>query len=244
MLDLQAGNLLAHAGQWSAHLWLILQGRVDLDDPELVRTHTLLAGEFFGAGLTPWTLQHNCNATATEDSRLLQVPVPCLKALLAREPALTPFLPVPLDGRQPGTPAAATAPGNDTNLLSMRLQDLIKHPPITLPPQASVLEVARTMRDRLRKLARHDPLWHLPLWAGYHGGIESDIADIVNTGRSALAGAINAAIFLEDFVPATLPWLHLDLFAWNDAARPGRPVGGEAQTLRTLLAWLEARFAG
>jgi leucyl aminopeptidase len=91
-------------------------------------------------------------------------------------------------------------------------------------------------------LALRDPLWHLPLWRDYHGGIESDIADIVNTGRGALAGAINAAIFLEDFVPAAQPWLHIDLFAWNDAARPGRPVGGEAQTLRTLLAYLERRY--
>jgi leucyl aminopeptidase len=87
-----------------------------------------------------------------------------------------------------------------------------------------------------------DPLWHLPLWAGYHGLIESDIADIVNTGRGGLAGAITAALFLEDFVPAQQEWLHLDLFAWNDQARPGRPVGGEAQTLRTLLAYLQRRF--
>ena len=57
-----------------------------------------------------------------------------------------------------------------------------------------------------------------------------------------MAGAINAALFLEDFVPADLPWLHIDLFAWNDSARPGRPVGGEAQTLRTLLGYLEQRF--
>ncbi len=87
-----------------------------------------------------------------------------------------------------------------------------------------------------------DPLWHLPLWAPYHGLIESDIADIVNTGRGGLGGAITAALFLEDFVPAQQPWLHLDLFAWNDQARPGRPVGGEAQTLRTLLAYLQRRF--
>lgn len=92
-------------------------------------------------------------------------------------------------------------------------------------------------------LEQHDPLWHLPLWRDYHAGIESDIADIVNTGKSAMAGAINAALFLEDFVPATLPWLHVDLFAWNPASRPGRPAGGEAQTIRTLLAWLERRFA-
>ena len=91
-------------------------------------------------------------------------------------------------------------------------------------------------------LALHDPLWHLPLWDGYHGGIESDIADIVNTGRSPHAGAINAALFLADFVPAHIDWLHIDLYAWNDQSRPGRPAGGEAQTLRTLLAHLEQRF--
>ncbi len=102
------------------------------------------------------------------------------------------------------------------------------------------MDFARSLVDLGLEL--RDPLWHLPLWRDYHGGIESDIADIVNTGKGALAGAINAAIFLEDFVPADLDWLHLDLFAWNDSARPGRPVGGEAQTLRTLLAMLEQRY--
>ncbi len=93
-------------------------------------------------------------------------------------------------------------------------------------------------------LALHDPLWHMPLWAPYHAGIESDLADIVNTGPSPLAGATNAALFLEDFVPAACDWLHIDLFAWNSGNRPGRPAGGEAQTLRTLLAYLEQRFGG
>jgi leucyl aminopeptidase len=103
------------------------------------------------------------------------------------------------------------------------------------------MDLARDLVDR--GLEMHDPMWHLPLWHDYHGGIESDLADIVNTGKSAQAGAINAALFLADFVPAEIDWLHLDLFAWNDSARPGRPVGGEAQTLRTLLAYLEARYA-
>ncbi len=102
------------------------------------------------------------------------------------------------------------------------------------------LGLARSLVDR--GLALDDPLWHLPLWDAYHRGIESDIADIVNTGKGALAGAINAALFLQDFVPAAQAWLHIDLFAWNDSPRPGRPVGGEAQTLRTLLALLEARY--
>ena len=99
---------------------------------------------------------------------------------------------------------------------------------------------ARSLVDR--GLALQDPLWHLPLWRDYHPGIESEIADIVNTGRGPQAGAINAALFLEDFVPAGQDWLHIDLYAWNDSSRPGRPAGGEAQTLRTLLAHLQQRY--
>ena len=91
-------------------------------------------------------------------------------------------------------------------------------------------------------LQLEDPLWHLPLWAPYKRGIESAVGDIVNTGRNAMAGAINAALFLEAFVPEQQDWLHIDLFAWNDSARAGRPVGGEAQTIRTLLVYLEQRF--
>jgi leucyl aminopeptidase len=116
---------------------------------------------------------------------------------------------------------------------------------VALGPQLPALfcrrmDTARELVDL--GLALDDPLWHMPLWAPYKGGIESSIGDIVNTGRNAMAGAINAALFLEHFVPEQQDWLHIDLFAWNDAARPGRPVGGEAQTLRTLLAYLEKRF--
>ena len=42
------------------------------------------------------------------------------------------------------------------------------------------------------------------------------------------AGAITAALFLERFIERTRSWVHLDIFAWNDRAVPGRLVGGEA----------------
>ena len=102
------------------------------------------------------------------------------------------------------------------------------------------MDLARELVDRSLEL--NDPVWHLPLWRDYHRGIESEIADLVNTGRGPMAGAINAALFLEDFVPKDMDWLHLDVFGWNDVPRPGRPVGGEAQAMRTLLAYLEQRF--
>jgi len=88
-----------------------------------------------------------------------------------------------------------------------------------------------------------DPLWRLPLWAPYRRMLRSDQADLLNAASTPQGGAITAALFLESFVPPELPWLHLDLFAWNLEERPGRPRGGEAQGLRALYALLSQRFA-
>lgn len=91
--------------------------------------------------------------------------------------------------------------------------------------------------------AQADPLWRLPLWAPYRRMLRSDQADLLNAASTPQGGAITAALFLESFVPPELPWLHLDLFAWNLEERPGRPRGGEAQGLRALYALLSQRFA-
>ena len=80
-----------------------------------------------------------------------------------------------------------------------------------------------------------DPLWRLPLWRNYRRFFDSDMADINNSGRGGFAGSIVGALFLDYFVPPEVPWVHFDVFSWNDAKRPGRPVGGEAQGLRAVL---------
>lgn len=87
-----------------------------------------------------------------------------------------------------------------------------------------------------------DPLWRLPLWTPYHDMLKSRIADMVNSAEGGFAGAITAALFLEKFVPAGVPWAHFDTFAWNNADRPGRPRGGEALGLRAAWAVLRSRF--
>jgi leucyl aminopeptidase len=87
-----------------------------------------------------------------------------------------------------------------------------------------------------------DPLWRLPLWAPYHDMLKSRIADMVNSAEGGFAGAITAALFLEKFVPASVPWAHFDTFAWNNGDRPGRPKGGEALGLRAVWAVLRSRF--
>ena len=91
--------------------------------------------------------------------------------------------------------------------------------------------------------AQSDPLWRMPLWHPYRDIIDSKIADINNAGDSPFAGSITAALFLKDFVTATADWVHVDLYAWNVKARPGRPAGGEAQTIRALYALIRERFA-
>jgi leucyl aminopeptidase len=87
--------------------------------------------------------------------------------------------------------------------------------------------------------AVHDPLWRLPLWAGYDGWLDSHVADMNTVSSKPFAGAIVAALFLQRFVSkpgAQLAWAHIDVYSWNDGTRPGRPEGGEAQSLRALFA--------
>ncbi|MEZ5906913.1 MAG: hypothetical protein R3C69_18055 [Geminicoccaceae bacterium] len=63
-----------------------------------------------------------------------------------------------------------------------------------------------------------------------------------STGSKPQGGAITAALFLQRFVEPATPWAHLDIFAWNEDARPGRSKGGDATALRALFTLLERRY--
>lgn len=87
-----------------------------------------------------------------------------------------------------------------------------------------------------------DPVWRLPLFGLYRDSLNSAIADINNNGSDSYGGAITAALFLNEFVPNDIPWLHYDLMAWNLKTRPGRPQGGEAMGLRGLFSYLKEKY--
>lgn len=87
-----------------------------------------------------------------------------------------------------------------------------------------------------------DPMWRLPLHAPYRESLNSNIADINNNSADSYAGAITAALFLQEFIDQDIPWLHFDLMAWNLRARPGKPIGGEAMVIRALYAYLRKRY--
>ena len=87
-----------------------------------------------------------------------------------------------------------------------------------------------------------DPLWRMPLFSAYRDSINSNIADINNAGADSYGGAITAALFLKEFVPDDIAWMHIDLMAWNLRSKPGRPQGGEAMGIRALFSYLSERY--
>ena len=88
----------------------------------------------------------------------------------------------------------------------------------------------------------HDPLWRMPLWRPYLSYLKSNLADLANSGASRMAGCVTAALYLERFVPEGQSWTHVDVYSWNDADRPGKPAGGEAQGLRAAWQLLKSRY--
>jgi len=109
--------------------------------------------------------------------------------------------------------------------------------PAAFSPDESLLGALRTYGEH-----EADPVWPLPLWAGYEDDLASKVADLSNVSAAPLAGSIIGALFLKRFVTATPTWLHIDLYGWNAKERPGRPVGAEAQCVRGLYRLIRARY--
>jgi leucyl aminopeptidase len=112
------------------------------------------------------------------------------------------------------------------------------------PELAALFCNDETLAEGLLEAAENeeDPMWRMPLWRPYRKMIDSKIADINNVSESPHAGAITAALYLQEFVEPGIPWAHLDVMAWNPQSRPGRPEGAEATALRALYAHIAQRF--
>jgi leucyl aminopeptidase len=110
--------------------------------------------------------------------------------------------------------------------------------PAAYSPDAELLAAIHRIGDE-----EMDPVWPMPLWAGYDDELSSKVADIGNVSAGSFAGSPIAALFLKRFVTATPRWLHIDLYAWNPKERPGRPVGAEAQCVRSVYRLIRSRCA-
>ncbi len=81
-----------------------------------------------------------------------------------------------------------------------------------------------------------EPSWPLPLHEDYAVHIESEVADMKNTGRPGQAGTISAALLLQEFVSG-VPWAHLDIAgpSRTDDSRGYSTKGGSGFGVRTLV---------
>jgi leucyl aminopeptidase len=86
-----------------------------------------------------------------------------------------------------------------------------------------------------------EPVWRMPLSAGYDKAIKSKIADMKNIG-GPYGGSITAAQFLQRFVEKDQAWAHLDIagVAWQDGEQkpltPGWATGFGVRLLDRLVA--------
>jgi leucyl aminopeptidase len=91
--------------------------------------------------------------------------------------------------------------------------------------------------------ATEDAVWRMPLHQPYASYLKGSISDLINCAPTPMGGSITAALYLQNFV-ADSNWVHVDVGAWNDRPRPGRPKGGDAMGLRATFAALQARYQG
>jgi leucyl aminopeptidase len=86
-----------------------------------------------------------------------------------------------------------------------------------------------------------EPSWPMPLPVELRKGLDSDIADMVNSGPRE-GGMLTAGIFLKEFVPDGIAWAHLDIAgpAYNSGEAYGyTPHGGTGAAVRTFVQFLE-----
>ncbi len=85
----------------------------------------------------------------------------------------------------------------------------------------------------------NERVWRMPLYDEYKEYIESDAADLKNTGGRS-GSLVTAGYFLKEFAGNT-PWVHLDIAstAWTDKDKAYLPKGATGIGVRLLLSFLK-----
>jgi leucyl aminopeptidase len=96
--------------------------------------------------------------------------------------------------------------------------------------------LAEQLKDASRQAG--EAIWRMPMQASYKEGLKSSFADMKNTGPRP-GGSITAALFLQEFVDAEIPWAHLDIAGpvWSEKGRGSDPAGATGFGVRTLVEW-------
>lgn len=105
---------------------------------------------------------------------------------------------------------------------------------------AGLMSPDEELVSRIERSGRRtgERVWRLPLWEPYRRQLDSEIADIKNTGGRE-GSAVTAGCFLQEFVGG-FPWAHLDIAgtAWADEEKGYQPKGATGFGVRLLVDWL------
>jgi leucyl aminopeptidase len=103
-----------------------------------------------------------------------------------------------------------------------------------------------SLMDEVRSAGQRagERCWPLPLWDEYREQLESEIADLKNTGGRP-AGSITAGWFLKEFA-GEIPWAHLDIAgtAYRDSPPSYLRKGATGVPTRLFIEWVRGRAEG
>ena len=132
----------ATGAQLRERLVLVLEGRMQLSLVDAAGGgFDLTPGLLYGAGAAPYGDPSGWQLRAVERSTLAWLPAAELAALYNAHPLAATFL-APLD------PSTSTTAGDPhLSLTATPVRSLLRRPPVTLPPTATIVQAAQTMRD-------------------------------------------------------------------------------------------------
>ena len=84
--------------------------------------------------------------------------------------------------------------------------------------------------------------WELPMWQEYRDNMNSDVADMKNTGTRN-GGASAAGMFLKEFVTDDVKWAHIDIAGTAFLEKPEKEFckGATGAGVRTLLSYISCQ---
>ena len=155
-IRLAAGHTVATPQQQHLYLHLVVQGEVELEDPDHDIRICLRAGELFGYGTRASAKGASWSSTVRTDALLARWTPAVIDQLRHDHPAIAFFLghrtartDTPSPGQSGQVPAGSSAtPGNNLNLMTASIRTLIKKEPITLPPSATIQQTAQLMKTK------------------------------------------------------------------------------------------------
>ena len=92
-----------------------------------------------------------------------------------------------------------------------------------------IMGTDKELMEKIKNASKttHEKVWEFPLWPEFCKQVQSEIADVKNTGAPMQAGSIAGGAFLKEFVGEDIPWVHFDIAgtAWGVKPDSVNPKG-------------------